>query len=453
MRNATLSRREFLRTCLGAAALSSPLASTLGWLSAAQAAPPQNDEYRALVCIFLAGGNDAFNMLVPTTTADYDRYAAIRPTIKINHDQLHPLNGVGYGFHPEAPALAQLFNDNKLAILANVGPLIEPVTPNSMADHTAALPPQLFSHNDQQRLWMTGDATGGLSTGWGGRLADRLGTLNAAQLPNMNFNFGSVNTFQSGDFSEQFGLDQYGVRLLSGETRTQGQRSFPRYQALYAIAQNNPHLFVKEYAALQQRSYASSKHIYDALQQIGEPSVSFTDYNYGTFAAKLKTTARMIAARSLLGAKRQIYFIVSGGWDTHAGQLAQHANLLQELSGNLSEFQTALESYGVAQQVTTFTMSDFGRTLTSNGDGTDHGWGGHALIMGQAVDGGKIYGQMPDYQLGGANDGGKGRIIPSTSTDQYAATLARWIGISDAQMPDVFPNLSNFPSSDLGFFI
>lgn len=453
MSNINFSRRNFLKSCIATAAGSTALSSAYGLFNVAQAVPAEVTDYKALVCIYLAGGNDAFNMLVPSDPDAYEQYATPRSAIAVPKEDLILLDTEGYGFHPAATDFASMFNNSQLSVLANVGPLIAPTTKAAIADGSASLPPQLFSHNDQTRLWMTGDATGELENGWGGRIADLLTIHNDPSFPNVNFNFGEVNTFQTGVNSEQYGLNPLGVTLLQPEIDANGPRTMDSLISLFEQGQTHPHKFVREYAKLQDRSRSSAVHINQALTQVPELETEFTQFTNSSFAKSLETTARMIAAREQLGAKRQIFLIVRGGWDTHASQSDAHTALLSELSTGMTEFQTALGEIGITNEVTTFTASDFGRTLTSNGDGTDHGWGGHALMMGGAINGGQIFGSMPELLVDGPDDGGKGRIIPTTSTEQYGATLARWFGVDEADLDTLFPNLSNFPTSDLGFFI
>lgn len=453
MNNFHPNRRRFLQACVATAMGSSALSSAYGLLNVAQAAPVEVNDYKALVCIYLAGGNDAFNMLVPTEADAYANYASARETIAIPSEELVALDSEAYGFHPAAAGLASLFNQDQLSILANVGPLIKPTTQEDILNKTAELPPQLFSHNDQTRLWMTGDATGALETGWAGRIADQLQVYNNPDFPNVNFNYGEVNTFQTGNSSVQYGLNRFGVTLLQPEIDANGPRTMRRFVDLFELGKNHPHRFVREYARLQERSRSSGIKVAAALNQVPPLETEFTQFPGSGFSDSLATTVRMIAARDQLGAKRQIFFIVRGGWDTHATQADAHQNLLSELSTGLTEFHTALEEIGITKEVTTYTASDFGRTLTGNGDGTDHGWGGHALMMGGAVNGGQIFGTMPELRVGSLDDGGKGRIIPTTATEQYAATLARWFGIGDIALDAMFPNLTNFATKDLGFFV
>lgn len=446
-----MNRRQFLRRCVGAALGSTLLYSATGGSRRAEAA---FDDYRALVCVYLAGGADSFNMVVPTALPAYDNYAASRGGLAVEKSTLVAMSGTDYGFHPKADKLATLFNANRLAVVANCGNLVRPVTVAQYQSGAVELPPQLFSHSDQQRLWMSGDASGDALDGWGGRIADELVRQNVPHNPAINFNFGGINLFQSGALSSQYSLTREGsgyVTLHGAESTADGTRSYATFQALLdqAISDANP--LVREYGSIQKKAIAAVADIKQALDAAPPLTTTFTISDDQKFGRDLEVVANMIAARTTLGARRQIFFITLGGWDTHANQGSDHPRLLETLATGFQEFDAALTELGVQSNVTTFTATEFGRTLSANGDGTDHGWGGHHLVMGGAVDGGKIYGTMPDWTLGGADDAGKGRIVPSTSNDQFNATLAKWFGISDAQLGATFPNLANFSVRDLGF--
>ena len=435
-----LTRRQFLRLGLG---------GTLGLLAGlrAAAAPAAPGDYRALVCIFLAGGNDAFNTLVPTDTEGYADYQRARTTLALKPDTLEPLTGTDYGLHRAARDLADAFAAGDLAVLANVGPLIAPVTRAEVLAGRAPLPPQLYSHNDQQRLWMNGDPRGTLRTGWAGRIADYLDAAGLAPPPGVNWSFGPANLLQSGARTQPYALTESGAVTLEHLDDPRGAPLRAVYEQLADLAAQDGNLLARTYAARQRRALDNAQRVAQALA--GAPALdTFPDNPFGQ---RLRTVARLIAARDALGTQRQIFFVRLGGWDTHADQLKRHQRLLGVLSEGLLALRAALQAQGVWPQVTVFTASDFGRTLSSNGDGSDHGWGGHALILGGAVRGGKIYGQLPTLALDGPDDAGHGRLIPTTSVTQYAATLARWFGIPAADLPTLFPTLANFDTADLGF--
>lgn len=453
MKQHNRNRREFLKRSLGVALGSSTVFSTLSTLSTLKAAAlaERMHDYKALVCIFLKGGNDSMNMVVPTESAAYSQYAASRTSMGQALDTLVPLNGVPFGFSPDSAPFAQLFNEGELAIVGNVGSLVEPVSKANIQSGGAQLPIKLFSHNDQQRLWMQADATGVASTGWAGRIADLLMDSGVGLGPSLNYGFGSADFMQRGASVQPFGLADNGVIQLRTAVNADESRTYGRYVRHAAQGLESQHPLVREYAQVLTRSMDKTDILADALAAAPALQTEFTDFNGHTFASQLRTTARLIAANQLLGAKRQIFFIPLGGWDTHDAQLGRHSLLQQILTTNLSEFFQELKALGVENSVTTFTSSEFGRTLSSNGTGTDHGWGGHSFVLGGAVKGGKIYGQMPDLALGGDDDFGSGRIIPSLSSDQYNATLSKWFGLESGEVNEVFPLLSNFDSGDLGF--
>ncbi len=447
----TMKRRDFLRSCIGMTLGGSLLYGAIG---SRRADAAEVDDYKALVCVYLAGGNDSFNMIVPATATAHADYAAVRPGLAVARDDLVALTGVGYGMHPQAAALASPFNSGDLAVVANCGNLVAPLTAAQYRAGGVALPPQLFSHSDQRRLWMAGDATGASEDGWCGRLADMLVAQNVPASPAINFNMGGINLLQSGHRSDQYSLTRQGngyVTLHGSKNNSDAKRTFGAYRSLAEQAKPASHPLIAEYGRIQLASLAAVESVKQALDAAPALMTTFSYDDEQKFGRDLEVVARMISARAGLGAKRQIFFIRLGGWDTHAGQAADHPRLLETLATGLDEFSRALVEMGVSSQVTTFTASEFGRTLSANGDGTDHGWGGHHLVMGGAVAGGKIYGTMPEWKLDGADDAGKGRIVPSTSNDQFGATLAKWFGIADGELDTLFPNLKNFTQRDLGF--
>lgn len=455
MTSKTLNRREFLKRSLAASIASSSLVSTLTSLQTVKAASLDGDfsDYKALVCVFLMGGNDSMNMVVPTDASLYQNYAQSRSGLAVPLNDVLTMAETDYGFSPDAAGFADLFASGKLAVVANTGSLIEPVTKAAIDAGTATLPPQLHSHNDQQKLWMAGTSSGLFSTGWAGRIADLLQDQGIATSPAANLNFGRNELIQRGALTHAFSLNRNGtgVETLKTQRTYRARRNHDAYVALAAQNQNHVHPMVRQYAEIQQRSLNTTETMSNVLENAPELASEFTEFGRGRFAAQLQTTAKIIASRGELGAQRQIFFLTLGGWDTHASQAGKHAALQQELTTNLKEFQIALEGLGLADKVTTFTSSEFGRTLSINGDGTDHGWGGHSFVLGGAVDGGKIVGTMPSLELDSDDDKGKGRIIPTTSVDQYLATLSKWFGLSDSQAAELFPNLGNFDSADLGF--
>jgi uncharacterized protein (DUF1501 family) len=453
-----MKRRDFLRKTLSATAGSAMFAALAGKLEIASAAVRQlsgaGSDYRALVCVFLYGGNDAFNMLVPRSASQYATYAASRATLALPQAGLLPLtplapasDGADYGLHPRMSALQNLFNTGRAAVVANVGPLLYPITKAQYQNESVPTPAQLFSHSDQSVLWQTprGDATTRL--GWGGRLADLFHASNVNQQLSMNISLNDDNVFQAGETILPYFMSPSGTEdvwpITSEPWNAQRRATF---LALRDAAQ--PHAMQRAYAGIVRRSMANHEMVSAALAGAPALATPFPDTYLGN---QLRMIARLISVRSTLQMTRQIFFVGIGGFDTHATQLTDHANVLGEVSDAMAAFYNATVELAVDSDVTAFTASDFGRTLSINGDGTDHGWGGHHVVVGSAVNGRRYYGTMPSLQREGPDDADWGQVIPTTSVDQYAATLAKWYGLSDTDRADVFPNLGRFATPDLGF--
>lgn len=327
---------------------------------------------------------------------------------------------------------------------------MRPISAAQVRSGTAELPRYLYSHSDQQTQWMCAGPAGTPAYGWAGRVADLLHAQAYAPPLTVNLTLGGSNVWQGGAATVPYALglnEEPQLQAITNRAVLGGARS-DLLLALQQQAVASSHPFVREYGVRQQRSVQLSGVINGALDAAADLQTVFPDTAVGR---QLRMAARMIAARGGLGVSRQMFYVGVGGWDTHDDQIERQAALLGELSAALAAFQAAMDEIGEAQNVTAFTASDFGRTLTSNGDGSDHGWGGHALVLGGAVQGRAIYGAMPSLVLNGADDVGWGRILPTTSTEQYAATLARWFGVSDSDLDLVFPNLNRFATRDLGF--
>jgi uncharacterized protein (DUF1501 family) len=460
------SRRGFLRLSSGAL-VSSSLVSSLGIWEKALAASADTSGYKALVCIYLYGGNDGFNWIVPATQAGYQIYSTSRSNVALAQSALLPLNGPGstpatasdgyqYGIHPGCPELQTMFNNGKLAVLGNVGTLISPTTQAQITANTANLPPQLFSHIDQQEQWQTSIPNSQATYGWAGRVADLYSSQGYSPKLAMNIDVGGANYLQQGQDTNMYVLGTSGAPVLDDTTNTQ-YRNGARAQAasqLLTIGASNTNLMVNQYAAIQQRAAAKVTIVNSALAAAGTLQTQFPSYPGDTnMGAQLHEVALTIKAQTQIGDSRQIFFVGMNGFDTHTALIATQAQLLPILSKNISTFYAAMGEIGQQNNVTIFTMSEFGRTLTSNSDGTDHAWGSHHVIAGGAVKGGVFYGQMPNLTIGGPNDygAGLGQMVPTTATDQYFATLAAWFGVPAASLTTVFPNLPNFSSSNLGF--
>ena len=448
-----IPRRTFLHQSLCAALGVPAITSAVGDFTRVAAAVPHINDYKALVCLFLYGGNDGDNCLIPRSPSEYKTYAVQRGALALPHSQLLPLtlgNGDGreYGLTPHWPELHRLFQQKKLALLANVGPLVEPTTRAMYVAKRARLPRNLFSHSDQQVVWSNGRpddlATG---TGWGGRVADLINSVNANAQISMSVSVSGANVFQVGNWVVQYQMSPTSgsiglVNIRPGANPDPLSRAFREL-----LEQERPGLFEAEYARVMNRAIKSDQVVKAALANVNVK----TPFPTGNLSLQLKMIARMIAARSALGLKRQIFFCSLGSFDTHGDQVTEHPPLLREISQALHAFYSATVELGVASNVTTFTMSDFGRTFRSNGKGSDHGWGGHHLILGDAVKGGELFGYFPTQVINGPDDTEFGRWIPTTACDQYAATLALWFGVAPSEFVTVMPNIGRFATPDLGF--
>lgn len=444
------SRRDILRlTCCSAAGAS--LVSGLSKLGLVSALAQGTTDYKALVCIFLFGGNDSNNVLVPTDSR-YTQYLQARSVLALPQSQLLPLQSNGksiYGLHPNMPEMQGYFNNQQtLAIVANVGTLVQPTT---QANYQASLnlPENLFSHSDQQDQWQSAQLAGTPVSGWAGKVADNVQTFNAsAQFPPILSISGSP-VFCTGVTTRPFSMDPGQAPGLQGFDSSSASQA--RYAATQQLLTFDSGLSMVQAAnAVTGQAVQFATVLSAALKNIAPLQTKFPATDLGQ---QLQQVAQVISARSALGVQRQIFFCSYGGFDTHADQLPQQVQLLSTVSQGMSAFYQATQELGVTNQVTTFTLSEFSRTLEpgSNG-GSDHAWGSHQLVLGGAVKGNAIYGTFPTLALGGPDDADQnGRFIPTTALDQYAATMATWFGVSAANLPAIFPNLVNFTSSNLGF--
>lgn len=468
-----MNRRQFLRTANCSALGSLGIVNTLinlRLLGNAVAAPAGPNDYRALVCLFLHGGNDSYNLLVPTSAAEFANYAAVRSNLALaapgsgSAQAVLPLNvantpGRTFGVHYAMPNLQQLFNDGRAAFMANIGTLVQPTTITQFKNTSVKLPLALFSHNDQRREWHTSVPQSSLKTGWGGRLADRVMAVNPSNQVSMNVSLDGSNLLQTGNVSFPYAIDENGAKTLVGAgsavagelNRVDGAKSL--------VEQTYRDVLRRAFASEAKRSYETAEYF----------ASSFTNATLNTvfpagngLAQDLRSVAKTIASRGTLGHQRQIFFVQLGGFDHHADLIAPQQALLGNVDAALKAFWDALVELGVPNDVTLFTASDFGRTLRSNGTGTDHAWAGNTIVMGGAVNGGKIYGTYPDdsqLKLGtGLDVGGNGRLLPTTSCDVLFAELALWFGLPPSQLAEVFPNLGNFYShspttAPLGFLL
>ncbi len=449
----TLNRRDFLRTS-GAAAL---MAATPG-ISYAQVVggPGPFTDYRALVCVFLFGGNDSYNMLVPNTPSEYAQYAAARQNLALLQTDLLPITpaslpGPDFGLHPAMGRIQTLFEAGNAAFVTNVGPLVEPTTRDQYYNGSVTLPPQLFSHNDQQDQWTSLRGNVPSKTGWAGRMADLIRDGVAGQQMATNASLAGSNLFQSADETVAYVMGPNGPIPYSGFSTTPGDiLNEQRLAFLRVVDAAYDSVYARGFADVQRRAIDAAETVTAAID--GGPPIN-TVFPQSQLGAQLRTVARLIAVQDQLQMQRQVFFVATGGFDSHDDQNQNQPGLLGGISDAIAAFYEATEELNIAENVTTFTQSDFGRTLTSNGDGTDHAWGGNQLVVGGAVNGRDLYGSYPLLQIGGPEDVGGGRMIPSTSADQYAATLAKWFGIPDSDLDVVAPNLNNFDQRDLGFMI
>ena len=410
---------------------------------------PFND-YRALVCVFLFGGNDSFNMLVPRSAAEYGAYATSRAGLAVAQTDLLPIDalnpdGALYGVHPSMPHLQTLFAQESAAFVANVGPLIVPTSKAQYVAKSVPLPPQLFSHNDQQDQWHSLRGRELSDTGWAGRMADLIRLNVASQQLATNVSLAGNSLFQSGDDTVAYTMGATGPLAFQGFTGLGGEqrRAFERI-----INASYDSVYARGYAEVQRRAVEAADRVTAA---IGQAQTLTTQFPTTPLGQQLQTVARLISVRDRLAMQRQVFFVSTGGFDSHDDQLVNQPTLLGNVSACLKAFYDATVELGVAQSVTAFTQSDFGRTLTSNGDGTDHAWGGVQIVVGQCVRGRRVFGRYPSLALNGPEDVGGGRLIPGVAADQYAATLARWFGIAEADLAGVAPNIGNFAERDLGF--
>jgi len=438
----------------------------------------QSAEYRALVCIFLNGGNDGGNMVIPYD--DYATYSAARspsglalPQSSLLRTGVVPSIGVEFGFHPSLAGLHDLWGQGKLAVVCNVGPLVEPTNRDAYRNRTVEVPLNLFSHSDQINQWQTSVSNAASPSGWGGRAADKIGDLNTTVFPPVTSTAGTP-IFTIGNIERPLAIAAAPTRL-DAALRLDGFPNPPDNDVRYVQMQrlllvDQDKTLVRGASRVTGEAVAMER----AIRFTGDPAVPPFPLNPRTsLGNQLEQIAKMISVRNELGMSRQIFFCSLGGFDTHNGQViggtpatGTHANLLLQVSNAMKAFYDATVQLGVASQVTTFTLSDFSRTWVPNGTlGTDHAWGSHQFVMGGSVLGHEFYGVpgsngtvFPTLAANGPDDtdaGGnaRGRWIPTAAIDQYGATLASWLGVSSSDLPAVFPNISRFSGTNLRFML
>lgn len=466
------NRRQFIAqsTCAGFSLAG--MLSTMGTLRllnaglSAQTIPIDSD-FKALICLFQYGGNDGNNVIIPMDATGYANYSRDRGLLALPSANLRPLtmpstDSRSFGLHPSLGRMAGIFNGGKAAVVANVGTLVGPLNKTLFQKGGKAVPPYLFSHSDQALQWQTSVPDSGSKVGWGGRLADLSAALNSSSQLSMNISLAGTNYFQVGNQSFQYPVNNSGSIGLSSYTSTSTPTK-EQYSAVRdVVGHSYGHIFEQEYVNVMGRAIANDTLLKSVLATIPlypEKFVASTTSGVGTanpqltsVASQLRMVLRLIAAQQALGMKRQIYFVAVGGYDTHSDQLASQATLLTQLDNGLADFYQATVDLGLSNNVTTFTASDFSRTYSNNSGGSDHAWGNHHFVLGGAVKGGQIVGNMPDFTLKGTSDTGtRGSWIPGISTDEYSATLAKWFGISPSNMSMVLPNIGRFAAPDLGF--
>ncbi len=480
----SLQRREFLRrtAALGLAGSAGPLALTLAGIGEAAAQSAPTDDYKALVCVFLYGGNDHDNTFVPYDTGSHNVYQALRnvgdtaSNIYVPQNKLTtlvPINNLASGRQYAVQAamgqMANLFNvDRKMGVLLNVGPLVKPTNKISYTNaKTGDLPPKLFSHNDQFSLWQSGLIEGaeGATQGWGGRLGDLFLSSDTKSSHFTCINAAGNAVFMSGKDVLPYQVTSKGAVSISSLNTSTGVYGIKDCKtALGTLLNTSPsHWMEQEWARMMKSSIDNQQTVTTAITSTADSTYFSTSFGTDNLSAQLQIVARLIQGRSSLGVSKQVFFVSLGGFDHHDGLKKAHAGadgeggLLKMVNDAMFSFYKATEQLGLANQVTTFTASDFGRTLASNGDGSDHGWGSHHMVMGGAVDGGKFWGKAPDLSttdnaLNGDDSVGQGRLLPSTSVDEFAASMARWMGVSDSDLADVLPNYKYFSSQTLPLF-
>ncbi len=462
------NRRDFLRTAACAALTTAGITNTIRDLRLINAAVAQQPltGYKALVCVFLNGGNDANNLVVPKEATAYANYASIRGNLALPQSSLLSLNAINddgreFAVHPACTDLQTLFTQQKLAFLFNTGTLAYPMTRTQYSNKSVPKPPQLFSHSDQVTQWQTSIPDQPPKSGWGGRCADLLHSLQPGAQISLCTSINGQNTFEVGNTVQQYHVSTSGAVTLKGLTTTNlSTNQLNTVKALLELEDLN--LQQEAYSQVVSNSVASGALLTAAIAT--EPTWPVAFRTTGSLGPQLRMVARLINARNSLNMKRQIFYVSAGGYDTHTGQVGipanpadttvgNHANLLDEVNDAIWAFSNAMDFIGQGSNVTSFTASDFGRTFPTNGVGSDHGWGSHHIVAGGAVQGKRTYGNFPIHTLNGPDDTNLGRWIPTTAVDQYAATLATWFGVDDGDLSYVFPNLGRFASPNLGFML
>lgn len=483
MKKINASRREFLRYASllsgsgGLTAATLPFAINLAGMGAAAAQTSGNSGYKALICLFMYGANDHANTVLATDSSSWSQYVSVRTTNESGSIALPaagqsggvlPISSNGgansgrsFALHPSLADLAKIYESGRAAIIANVGPLIVPTSLAQYKAQSVPLPPKLFSHNDQQSLWQA-YAPEGAAYGWGGRIADMLASSNSNPIFSAISASGNA-VFLAGRNVNQYQVSNSGAVPIGGLSGSLFGSSSAVNPLKAIITADSGNYLQREHALITSRSINAQSLLAPAMAPAGAGGVAnpsqYSNPNTGALttnplATQLQTIARIIAGRSTLGAQRQVFFVSMGGFDTHDFQRTTQADLLARINHAIAYFDSVLSNLGgtdLRNNVTLFTASDFGRTFTSNGDGTDHGWGSHHFVVGGAVKGKAVYGEFPVTGLKHNLDVGSGSLLPQISVDQYGASLAGWFGVSASQIAEIFPNIGNFPTRNLNF--
>lgn len=459
------NRRSFLKSTLAMPVMLSG-ASLVGTFGGFNAHAIDTGGYRAMVCVFLFGGMDCHDTVLPFDLASYNEYSQIRASLLASYaseqggssrtrDRLLPLDPATpvsgareFALPPQMSALHSLFTQGNAAIVGNVGPLLEPTNAASFLAN-GAVPPRLFSHNDQQSTWMS-FAPEGAQRGWGGSFGD-IAAQGGSNTDNIfaQISVAGNSVFLTGDTVSPYQISAQGVpniRLLDETGNSPISALFRDHFDAAGAPRSN--LFERDYVNISRVSLAANDTLDAALKQGSDLATPFPASGLG---AQLRAVAQTMAVRETLGASRQVFFVAAGGFDTHSAQAQDLPGLQQDISDSMAAFFAATQELGIENDVTAFTAADFGRTLTVNGDGTDHGWGAHHFVVGGSVNGGDIYGSIPEATLGHDQDSGNGRLIPTSSVEQFAAPLGRWFGLNESELNTALPNLANFPAGSLGF--
>lgn len=465
-------RRAFLSRASALAGLGAASGLALNLSAISEASAITATDYKAIVCVFLFGGNDHANTIIPVDNVNYDLYSALRGggagrtaggiaygQADLSATSLTPIiaqtltNNQRLAFNPQLTSLTGLFHSGKVAPILNIGPLVTPLTKAQYQSSNRVLyplPPRLFSHNDQQSVWQSQSAEGS-TIGWGGRIGDIALSTNTQSLLTCISAAGN-SVFVSGRDAIQYQIATGGAIRNQPATNTSlfGSSAVPAaINSLVSAASS--HVLENDFSTVTKRSIQLEQSVNAALAPITLTTSFNRDGLDNSLANQLQIVARLIGARNTLGLKRQVFFVSLGGFDTHDDLMEDHPVLMARIDEAMSAFYAATVELGVADKVTTFTASDFGRTLTFNGDGSDHGWGGHHMVMGGAVKGGQFYGTAPEISSTGNDQVGNGRLLPTTSVDQLGSTLAKWFGLSSSEISQILPRIGNFATTDLGF--